>query len=478
MPGAEQRREPLQAHYRRPASPRDLGLDPPDPGTEIGDEPARLIGTPDRAADAFDVGEDGLDRVSVQRNDGRRRPQRYWQLRNGDRANLAERLAKQDVWPGSGQRDRIKVEGALTAVARGTDLRVDRQAVTSCLDRRAGNARQKPYPRRVVTIVRDRDEFVPRTERAGDLGPGWDKRNDPHVPRLGDVIEQAIRDAVAAQPGLVAEAMAQRPKSWGALAAQGVLAFRRIAGRAPTEAERRAVWAGLWRVVMVSSPRTSGSAERYALMWSGGKDSALALMRARSHGLTVTRLINFYDPATDRVRFHATRSGLITAQADALGIAILQLGTTWADYEARFIGMLADLRRDGFAGVVFGDIHLADVRAWYEERVRASALEHVEPLWGESSLKLVAEFVASGSRAVVTCVELPKLGEAWLGRVIDERFVQEIQSLAVDPAGENGEYHSFTFAGPLFRAPLRWRSGGRRFEGNFAQLDLELERAG
>lgn len=228
----------------------------------------------------------------------------------------------------------------------------------------------------------------------------------------------------------------------------------------------------------MSSRASSGSADRFALMWSGGKDSALALLRARSRGLNVQRLINFYDPATDRVRFHATRSDLIKAQADAIGIGIRQLGAPWERYEATFVDMLAELRSDGFAGVVFGDIHLADVRAWYEDRVRAAGLEHVEPIWGEPPAELVAEFVASGSRAVITCVELPKLDETWLGRIIDERFVHDIGALPVDPAGENGEYHSFTFAGPLFRTPVPWQAGARRDDGDFAQLDLELNLAG
>lgn len=212
-------------------------------------------------------------------------------------------------------------------------------------------------------------------------------------------------------------------------------------------------------------------------MWSGGKDSALALLRARARGLHVGRLLNIYDPASDRVRFHATRRELIQAQADAIGVELRQYGVAWEGYEAAFRAMLGELRAEGFRGVAFGDIHLADVRAWYEDRVRAAGLEHVEPIWGEPPDALVGEFVASGSRAVVTCVELPKLGEEWLGRIIDERFVAEIGATGIDPAGENGEYHSFTFAGPLFRAPVGWRAGAIRREGDFAQLDLEPERS-
>lgn len=209
-------------------------------------------------------------------------------------------------------------------------------------------------------------------------------------------------------------------------------------------------------------------------MWSGGKDSALALLRARDRGIGVTRLLNIYDPATDRVRFHATRRELITAQADAIGLEIDQHGVAWDRYDTAFRDMLAGLKDSGFRGVVFGDIHLADVRSWYEDRVRAAGLEHVEPLWGDAPADLVAEFVASGSRAVLTCVQVTKLDATWLGRIIDERFVRDVAALPVDPAGENGEYHSFTFAGPLFRAPIRWRPGTRRDEGDFAQLDLEL----
>ncbi|HVR88816.1 MAG TPA: diphthine--ammonia ligase [Candidatus Limnocylindria bacterium] len=210
-------------------------------------------------------------------------------------------------------------------------------------------------------------------------------------------------------------------------------------------------------------------------MWSGGKDSALALLRARASGLRVTRLVNFHDDASDRVRFHATRAGVVRAQAEAIGIELRQFATGWDAYEDALVGALAGLRAEGFQGVIFGDIHLADVRAWYEERVRASGLEHLEPIWGEPSADLVREFVAGGSRAVITCVEDAKLDTSWLGRVIDHDFVRDVGALSIDAAGENGEYHSFVFAGPLFRSPLRWRPGERRRDGGFSQLDIELE---
>jgi uncharacterized protein (TIGR00290 family) len=163
---------------------------------------------------------------------------------------------------------------------------------------------------------------------------------------------------------------------------------------------------------------------------------------------------------------------MLEARAAAMGIKLRAIPTTWAEIEA-FLGReLRSLVEDGFTGVVLGDIHLADVRAWYEERVTAAGLEHIEPIWGEPPRQLLKEFVESGGRAVVTCVDLAKLDETWLGRVIDETFVAEVETTGIDPCGENGEYHSFAFAGPAFTDHVPWVPGARRSEQGFAQLDL------
>jgi uncharacterized protein (TIGR00290 family) len=207
-------------------------------------------------------------------------------------------------------------------------------------------------------------------------------------------------------------------------------------------------------------------------MWSGGKDSALALARARALGIQVDRLLTFYDSATERVRFHATRIEMLEHQAAAIGIQLRAIPTTWAEMESVLERELRSLVEKGFTGVVLGDIHLADVRAWYEERITVAGLEHIEPIWGEPPGLLLNEFVDSGGRAVVTCVDLTKLDDTWLGRVIDETFVAEIENTGIDPCGENGEYHSFAFAGPVFVDHLACAPGARRSEGGFAQLDL------
>ena len=207
-------------------------------------------------------------------------------------------------------------------------------------------------------------------------------------------------------------------------------------------------------------------------MWSGGKDSALALDRARRSGLDVTKLISFYESVTRRVRFHATRVEMLEAQAAAIGVDLHAIPTSWPEMEASLDRELGLLRERGFAGVIFGDIHLADVRDWYETRIVAAGLEHVEPIWGEPPSELLAEFISSGGRAVLTCVELARLDESWLGRITDAQFAADIQKVGVDSCGENGEYHSFAFAGPVFKWQVRWMAGERRLDGGFAQLDL------
>jgi diphthamide synthase (EF-2-diphthine--ammonia ligase) len=112
------------------------------------------------------------------------------------------------------------------------------------------------------------------------------------------------------------------------------------------------------------------------------------------------------------------------------------------------------------------------VRAWYEQRTRRAGLEHIEPLWGDPPERLLREFVAIGGRAVLTCVESAKLDGSWLGRVIDDDFVRDVAGTGIDPCGENGEYHSFAFAGPFYAGPVSWRFGERRDDGRFMQVEV------
>src|SRR5579864_7386517 len=155
---------------------------------------------------------------------------------------------------------------------------------------------------------------------------------------------------------------------------------------------------------------------RYALSFSGGKDSTLALDRAVRRGLEIGCLFNIYEGVSGRVRFHGTRAPLIAAQAKALGLPLIQAFTHPDDYETIFLQMLDRRKAEGITGIAFGNVHLADIRAWYEERVTARGFEHLEPLWGDAPSDLVREFVDRGYQARLVSIDLARTPRDWLGR--------------------------------------------------------------
>mgnify|MGYP001294425993 CR=1 FL=1 len=211
----------------------------------------------------------------------------------------------------------------------------------------------------------------------------------------------------------------------------------------------------------------------YALAWSGGKDSTLALDRAVRQGLEVRYLFNIFEGVSGRVRFHGVRRELIAAQAAALGRELIQEQTHPEDFEATFGRVLERLGELGVGGIIFGNIHLADVRGWYEARTVARGFEHREPLWGEAPAALVREFVDRGYRARIVSVNLELGREGWLGRELDHELADEILAFeGADPAGERGEYHSFVFDGPLFREAVEVEPGAVYEREGHRLLDL------
>ncbi len=209
-----------------------------------------------------------------------------------------------------------------------------------------------------------------------------------------------------------------------------------------------------------------------ALSFSGGKDSMLALDRAVRHGWPVHYLLNLYDAASQRVRFHGVRQELIQAQANALGIALLSYPTQPEMFEQVFLGALDNLRQRGVDAIIFGDIHLADVRAWYEERTTGKGFIHLEPLWGEPVGLLAREVVQRGYHAILTSVELARARESWLGQPLSNSLILEFEAAGIDACGERGEYHTFVSSGPLFRAPLAIRLGERVSMPGYALIDI------
>ena len=165
---------------------------------------------------------------------------------------------------------------------------------------------------------------------------------------------------------------------------------------------------------------------RYALSWSGGKDSTLALDRARRAGLDVACLFNIYEGSSGRVRFHGVRAELIAAQASALGLPLVAAHTHPDDYETVFLRLLDQFRSEGIGGVMFGNIHLADIRAWYEERTTSRGFAHTEPLWGEAPGDLIREFVARGYLARIVSIDLARARPESLGAPLDLDLIHSI----------------------------------------------------
>ena len=204
---------------------------------------------------------------------------------------------------------------------------------------------------------------------------------------------------------------------------------------------------------------------RAAMFWSGGKDSAMALDRVRRAGAwDVATLITTVNPEFGRVSMHGVREELVARQAEAAGLPLLRMpvpsGADNGPYVGALKAVLAAQRQAGTRAVIFGDIFLADLRAWREGFLADCGLQGLFPLWGEDTGRLSREFVERGFKAVTCCVDDAHLDEDAVGQPLDAAFFAGLPG-HVDPCGENGEYHSFVHDGPVFQAPVRFRMGER-----------------
>lgn len=213
----------------------------------------------------------------------------------------------------------------------------------------------------------------------------------------------------------------------------------------------------------------------YAICFSGGKDSMLALDRAIRNGLNVQYMVNIYDIGTERVRFHGFKKELLQKQADALGLELIQSGSTGENFEQIFMEGLQTLKEKGVDGVIFGDIHLRDVKGWFEERTTSMGFEHMEPLWLVPPLELVSEVVDRGYQITITSLDLEKTDPSWLGKQITPELIQEFIAQGIDPCGENGEYHSFVSDGPLFKKPIHLHLGEVHKTSTHVVVDVVMD---
>lgn len=201
--------------------------------------------------------------------------------------------------------------------------------------------------------------------------------------------------------------------------------------------------------------------QKAVIFWSGGKDSAFALyMVMQQKEYEVAALITTINTAFDRVSMHGVRSELIEAQAKAIGLPLVKMfvseGTN-SEYEQKFIGQLGALRADGITHVIFGDIFLEDLRLYRDALLKKAGMTGVYPLWKSDTSILINEFLRLGFKTI-TCCTNALLGKERVGAMLDEKFISSLPS-PVDPCGENGEYHTFCFYGPIFRHPVQFSIG-------------------
>lgn len=217
------------------------------------------------------------------------------------------------------------------------------------------------------------------------------------------------------------------------------------------------------------------------MSWSSGKDSSAALAAVRADpGFEVVGLLCTVNAAADRVAMHAVRRSLLAVQAERLGLPLhtVEIPSPCPNetYEQAMAAAMAAAAGDGVGAVVFGDLFLADVRAYRERSLAGGPIRAHFPLWDRPTGKLAREMVSGGVRAVLTCVDLTKLPASFAGRAFDAQLIADLPP-GVDPCGERGEFHTFVWDGPGFSAPIDVVTGEVVERAGFAFCDVsEAER--
>lgn len=209
--------------------------------------------------------------------------------------------------------------------------------------------------------------------------------------------------------------------------------------------------------------------------WSGGKDSAHALWRAiQSNEYDIVALLTTVNRDTSRSTMHGIPMELLEAQSESIGIPLrvveLKSGGNMEDYQSAMDKAVGGLKREGITHSIFGDIFLYDVRGYREQQLKPLGIELVEPLWGKPSREVIEDFLKTGLKTTVVTTMADGLGMNAIGRTIDRKFIDELPE-GCDPNGENGEYHTFCYDGPIFSKPVPFRLG-KAFEESH---DIRME---
>jgi uncharacterized protein (TIGR00290 family) len=218
-----------------------------------------------------------------------------------------------------------------------------------------------------------------------------------------------------------------------------------------------------------------------ALAWSGGKDSALALREPRRAGTAPAALVTTVTEDYGRISMHGVRRTLLRRHATAAGLPLVEVGIpvgcTNDVYERRMAAAFASPELASVEEVAFGDLFLEDIRAYREGRLAAAGRRARFPLWGSDTAELARRFLAAGFRAILVCVDRRVLDASFAGRAYDEALLADLPA-GVDPCGENGEFHTFVTAGPIFTAPIPCRRGEVVERDGFVFADLVEAEAG
>jgi uncharacterized protein (TIGR00290 family) len=217
---------------------------------------------------------------------------------------------------------------------------------------------------------------------------------------------------------------------------------------------------------------------RVLLSWSSGKDSAWALHTLRMQDeVDVVGLLTTVNETHERVAMHAVRRTVLKAQAQALGLPLIEATIPYPcsneQYELVMRGVTERALRDGITHMAFGDLYLKEVRAYREEKLEGTGLKPIFPLWGMDTAALAKTIIEAGVLAHLTCVDPKQISPALVGTRFDHELLAALPETA-DPCGENGEFHTFVSAGPMFKAPVDIVVGERIERDGFHFADILL----
>ncbi len=219
--------------------------------------------------------------------------------------------------------------------------------------------------------------------------------------------------------------------------------------------------------------------KRVVLSWSSGKDSAWALFQLQqTEDVEIVSLLTTINSEFNRVAMHAVREELLDAQAEAAGLPLFKVPLPWpcsnADYESAIKTAFDELRLEhDVTHIAYGDLFLEDVRQYRIDLMKKSKLTPLFPLWGLSTTTLADDMLSSGLSAYLTCVDPKQLPESFAGHKFDNNFLSQLDN-SVDPCGENGEFHTFVYSGPMFKSNVPITIGETVNRDGFVFTDLAL----